>query len=79
MADAERCEHGVDYAEFCEPCRHHPQEEWVGYPMTICPWCQERWPCAWSRANVTAAGPENPKDRQEARLLRESDCEEGGW
>lgn len=21
------CEHGVDYAEFCEPCKHHPADD----------------------------------------------------
>lgn len=43
------CEHDVNYEDFCEDCAHHPIEEWVGYPMTICAYCIRQWPCAWAR------------------------------
>lgn len=46
----ERCEHGVSFEDFCEPCAHHPIQEWVGYPMTACAWELVPWPCAFERA-----------------------------
>lgn len=55
-ASDELCEHGVSTEEFCEPCRHHPAEEWAGYPVTICAWEVVPWPCEYERNRRAAAG-----------------------
>lgn len=37
--------------------QHRPQEEWVGYPMTVCS-CGQPWPCS----ALIHLGPPDPDD-----------------
>lgn len=35
---------------------HSPYEEWVGYPMIACGYCQRPWPCDEASQEELAAG-----------------------
>lgn len=58
------CAHGVDTGEFCEDCAHHPEEEWVGYPMLICPAHSggAPWPCDFEKARRVRAARGQPHE-----------------
>lgn len=62
---SDECAHGLDTAEWCEECAHHPEEEWIGYPVTICPAHigGALWPCDFEKAR-RASGSHNAETQK---------------
>jgi hypothetical protein len=64
-----------EYMEAFSGIIHSPEEEWVGYPMIICGFCQEPWPCAFVQsieAILAASDDPHPGTHASSRAGRHS-------